>query len=325
MAFIKFINDESQYDVIAVTKSNYSDNAVRVLFADYAPSIVGGFKYYLPPRTRVMGDYSEYKYIFKNDEAGVVEFSTVDETYVEPVRDITIAVSWNDNENEDLIRPNSVKVKATPSKGASKTYTLSASNDWKQTLNDIPTEITYKVDPVDVDGYEVNSYSTSVNYSHTPIRVVRENKITELNAKATEMINDGATVELLDGTTRKFNYSTYSQMNLAAAYSSASTLMSIGQINEKVPYYTSDNKCELYYPVEIAKIYLAMGLLLTNSLTLAHQLEQMIDTMTDANAINEITLSVDCLDADHLMEFNTILGQTQNIINIISQALMPTE
>ncbi|MDD6187135.1 MAG: Cna B-type domain-containing protein [Oscillospiraceae bacterium] len=95
---------------------------------------------------------------------------TVTNTHTPEKRNITVAKEWADNNNQDGIRPNSVTVqlKANDTVVEGKVVTLSNSNSWTATFEDLPkfangTEIAYSVVETEVpEGYEV-SYSEIQN------------------------------------------------------------------------------------------------------------------------------------------------------------------
>jgi len=96
-----------------------------------------------------------------------------------PLASVTVNKVWDDNSNQDGIRPNSVTVKLlADNQDTGKTATLNADNEWTYTWtnlavkDDAGKEIVYTVDEVDVpDGYEKSVEGTTITNTHIPATV----------------------------------------------------------------------------------------------------------------------------------------------------------
>lgn len=107
------------------------------------------------------------------DDAHKVEIEMIDE-YSTEVTSATVLKVWDDSENQDGIRPDSIEV--TLSNGT--TVTLSESNGWTATIDDLPMyergeEILYTWTEGNYDGYELTGnettgYVTTLTNFHAP-------------------------------------------------------------------------------------------------------------------------------------------------------------
>ncbi|GEO57725.1 hypothetical protein LBO01_08540 [Companilactobacillus paralimentarius] len=92
---------------------------------------------------------------------------------------MTVTKSWNDENNKDGIRPDSVKVSLlADGKDTGKSITLDKGNNWTDTFKNLDKkvndkDVTYSVKENDVSGYEATSTSTDATHitiinKHTP-------------------------------------------------------------------------------------------------------------------------------------------------------------
>ena len=95
---------------------------------------------------------------------------------IEPETSITVTKTWDDNSNQDGIRPTSIDVSlyADGTAVSGKTATLSSSNSWTYTFTGLPvksngTTITYSVaETSDVTGYDASVNGFTITNTHTP-------------------------------------------------------------------------------------------------------------------------------------------------------------
>lgn len=109
-----------------------------------------------------------------------VEAYTITNSYTPEKTSVSFNVAWDDNDNQDGIRPNEVTVKlyANGNKVAGKTHELNEGNNWSGSFNGLPKfkngiEISYTVAEVTIDDYtSVMSGDATTGYtitnSHTP-------------------------------------------------------------------------------------------------------------------------------------------------------------
>ncbi len=107
------------------------------------------------------------------DDNHVIELSLTD-LYSTETTDISITKIWDDEDNQDGLRPDEIEV--TLSNGT--TVSLNEENDWSATVEDLPVyengeKITYTWSEVSVPGYELvgnetNGYVTTLTNRHVP-------------------------------------------------------------------------------------------------------------------------------------------------------------
>ncbi len=130
---------------------------------------------------RAVDDYST-AYETEVDEDGNYTF-TVTNTHTPGKTSVTVTKAWEDEDNQDGIRPGSVTVELVKTAGEDTdaetiaTGTLSSDNNWTCTFDDLDVyedgqEITYSVEEVGIEGYGSDITSEDGNFvitnTHTP-------------------------------------------------------------------------------------------------------------------------------------------------------------
>lgn len=140
--------------------------------------------------------------------------------------DYTITKVWNDNNNQDGIRPASINVALLADGEVIKTLTLTATNNWTITLTDLPKyrdggiEIVYSVTEEEIPGYESSINNSTITNTHIPSTIeitgtktwndnnnqdgIRPNNIT-INLLANGQKIASKTVSEIDNWTYKFS------------------------------------------------------------------------------------------------------------------------
>ena len=102
---------------------------------------------------------------------------TLINTHVDETKNITITKAWNDENNQDGLRPKSITAVVNGSDGSARFVQLFESQNWTTSLNNLPkykngTEIQYTVKENAIPGYETEIKQTGDSYaitnSHTP-------------------------------------------------------------------------------------------------------------------------------------------------------------
>jgi len=106
----------------------------------------------------------------------------VNNTHVPLVTVVDVVKVWNDNDNQDGVRPSEIIVVLKADGDVVGTATLNASNGWSASFSDLPVNkagkvIVYSVDEVDVANYTSvvsadGQYSFIVNNTHVPLVTV---------------------------------------------------------------------------------------------------------------------------------------------------------
>ena len=102
--------------------------------------------------------------------------TTITNTHTPEKTEVTVTKTWDDNNNQDGIRPKEIKVRllANGTKVAEETIKPDENGDWTHTFTDLPkyrdhgTEIVYTVEEVPVDKYTTSITGTTITNTHIP-------------------------------------------------------------------------------------------------------------------------------------------------------------
>ncbi|WP_178085547.1 Cna B-type domain-containing protein, partial [Streptococcus ruminantium] len=102
-----------------------------------------------------------------------VEGTNITNTHTPETTQVSGTKTWNDNNDQDGKRPQSITVNLLADGKVIKSQQVTAENDWKYTFTDLPKyangkEIVYTVEEVKVDGYETKVEGTNITNTHTP-------------------------------------------------------------------------------------------------------------------------------------------------------------
>ena len=105
-------------------------------------------------------NYTAFKTVYRVI-AGGVQFSDDESVWVEPTRDVTVQAVWDDHDDIDGLRPESVAVTVN-----GKVVMLEA-DAWSITYEAIKeSEVIEVTDAADINGYDKTINSTTVTYHH---------------------------------------------------------------------------------------------------------------------------------------------------------------
>ena len=134
---------------------------------------------------------------------------TITNTYTPEVTSVNVNKVWNDNNNQDGIRPNEIEVELLKNgQETGNTVILNADNNWADTFDNLPVyengeKITYTVKEITVSGYAVNITQNGENdftitNTHTPgVTSVTVNKVWDDKDDQDGLRPDSIEVELL--------------------------------------------------------------------------------------------------------------------------------
>ncbi len=139
---------------------------------------------------------------------------TITNSYTPEQTSVNVNKVWNDNNNQDGVRPDEIQVQLVKEVGGQKTeledkiITLSDDNQWKGTFDNLPVyengeKITYSVKEITISGYSVNITQNSENNftitnTHTPgVTSVNVNKVWDDQNDQDGLRPDSIEVELL--------------------------------------------------------------------------------------------------------------------------------
>lgn len=97
---------------------------------------------------------------------------TLINTHVDETKNITITKAWNDENNQDGLRPKSITAVVNGSDGSARFVQLLESQNWTTSLNNLPkyknsTEVQYTVKENAISGYETEIKQTGDSYTIT--------------------------------------------------------------------------------------------------------------------------------------------------------------
>ena len=154
MIKIKF-NDTIQFFTVGFSKSNN----IITLTGNDIPQLTTGFKTYKMDE-KPLGDFSEFKTVYRVLDDGV-QFSNDGSIWVEPTRDVVVQAVWDDADDAEGLRPETVAVTVN-----GKVVMLEAVA-WSITYEDIKeSEVIEVTDAADIDGYDKTINGTTVLYHH---------------------------------------------------------------------------------------------------------------------------------------------------------------
>ena len=107
-------------------------------------------------------------------------------------------------------------------------------------------------------------------------------KISQLSAVCNALIVAGADIQLADGSTQHFDYSTEDQLNISDMFSAVVLGASC------YPYQPTNGSCAVYQAADIVTIYTALAGQKTAQLTYYHQLKDYVrslETVAGADAV----------------------------------------
>lgn len=272
MGYIKFLNDDTKYEVVSINKSSYSENAVRVEFEGMKVENTHGFNFYLGNRIRSMGNYENYTHIFKNDEINAIEYSTIDEKYVSPTKDVEISISWDDEDNIDGIRPNTVEISVFINDVFSHNVLLSNSNDWKVVLYRLNVNDECYITQPDIYGYTSSIDGTTISNHHTLISDIKKNKKNDIESDSIEYYQNG--IEY-DGETYPYD------SKILEVYERALVTKSPVEYNGNI-----------LRAIDLANIYIRLEERKFYAITLADLLNEMVDQAISIEEINDIYIGM---------------------------------
>lgn len=266
-------------DALEVSFARVADNIVSLTGA---PATVGGFTL-----SRIGKDdkwnYADYTTVYRVVD-DTVFYSNDGSVYVAPTKEVKGVITWNDNDNEDGIRPKTVTVKC-----GSQSKTISAANEWKYDFGtvDVDEEVSISVEGISED-YDILVHDLDVVASYETIAFAREAKVADMNATQQSIIDNGVEVELSTGVER-FTLTLHDQSSLEALAVAAAN----GQ--PQIPWHNAneDEQCKFYSNEDMNKIIAAGQAFITYHVTYFRDLRIYIRSLNSKSDIAAVTYGME--------------------------------
>lgn len=135
-----------------------------------------------------------------------------------------------------------------------------------------------------------------------------ESKLVEISVACNKAIEAG-----VDYNDEHFSFDSNDQQNITSMLSLAI------KTGLEQPYHADGKSCKMYTAAEVIGLYIAQESNLVANQTYHNQLKLYVETLTDVDAVQEVTYGQD-LTGDYLTTYNTIIQQTQAIIEAFTKS-----
>lgn len=156
---LRYLNEKTEYPI---EFSRLSSHVVYI--TGDLPAKAKGFLLIRDKYDTVWADYSEFNTIYREMEDGV-QFSDDGSTWSEPETDFIVKATWNDEDDFEGLRPESVTVTVYKGNEVLEEAILNAENDWQKTYHDVVSAL-YSIGGEEVEGYTMNVSDLIISYYH---------------------------------------------------------------------------------------------------------------------------------------------------------------
>lgn len=275
-----------------IIRINFSDNTDKNIFND-----IHGFEIYINEETRVY-DCLEYKYIYD-----------IQDNYIEFSNKNTVYYTYYNVNNDGYV----TGIYTTDIEQSSDVLVLSGTNK-KARYPKLTLELK---DKNDCYNYKIiNTELTEVSNEEKKVLLESSKKQTLKAAKATKIneltqICQNLILSGINYNDKHYSYNYSDQNNISNLVQMAKTT------GMDVPYHADGESCELYSPTDIYAIYIAEEINVTKNTTYLNQLKAYIDTLEDADNVNNIVYGQE-LTGEYLKNLNDIMDHSQKIIEVLN-------
>ena len=170
--FVSILRDGQPFDTLVLNADNNWHNSLDGLQKYHD----GGTEYTYSVEELSINPYVSSVNVRKADNVYTVSIENI---YTPQTTNITVTKTWNDDDDRDRVRPESISVNFKIDGVIDRVLTLNAANDWSVTINNLPVyrdhgvRIEYSVEEVVPNGYQAQ-YDASgfvITNSHTPEKV----------------------------------------------------------------------------------------------------------------------------------------------------------
>lgn len=175
--YLQFKSSEKNYNIVDISKTEHV-----VTLIGNIPENTSGFEIF--NSNGKIGDYSDYKTVYRKLDNGI-QYSNDGSVWAEPTSDISVVVMWDDEDDSEGIRPESIYATLTYD-GTDYKLTLSAENGWKASVGEKETRAFSLVADA-VEGYEQHIEGLVIGMYHKVAEITLEDRVTDLEAAVCEL------------------------------------------------------------------------------------------------------------------------------------------
>lgn len=185
---------------------------------------------------------------------------TVTNNHIPAVTDVVVIKNWEDADDQDGIRPESISVQLTGSDGSSYEAKLTSENGYSRLFSGLPvyynhgSTVVYSVSEVAVDGYtaEIEKSSSGYRFTITNTHIPEITEITVNKVWEDEENRDGVRADFLRVTLRGSDGSTYiSDLTEEGGWSGTFTELPVYYNHGEKVVYTVEEDPTAYYEAEL--------------------------------------------------------------------------
>lgn len=268
MLTLKYSGEKTGYEVLF---KNVSQHVVQI--TGYFPVKQKGFMLYRDGVEEILGDYSDYKTVYREVEQGA-QFSDDESVYVTPIPRVTFSAGYGGSIDGESVQDaekyeNLVVPVPVPAEG----YEFAGWQPEIQAEGEISSDI---------------SFQALFSYVET-LDEAKEKKVAEMNEAQQQIITAGIDVTLADGTTDHFDLTDRDQMRLMGLQKQVESGV------ELISWHTSDEDehCKFYSNTDMALIAEKAMAYVTWQVTYFRDLRIYIRSLATKEDVEAVTYGMD--------------------------------
>lgn len=265
----------------------------------------------------VQGDYSAYKYIYREESNYVILTSDASDKYVAPTV-IRIQYTAGDGgsvsiESEEVITNADIITVRGCTATANSGYQFV---NWTTLAGEEVSTSTTFVPAVDADS-KSTTYVANFEVIPVPVKTldeVKAEKKQEINQTYSSALVSGTSATLSDGSTISFAINQDFINDAMAAFNLASALYGTDGIT--VPFEINQ-VCYQYQPIDVIYIYIAMQIYIVALKSLRNELLGTVDRLTAIDAVEAVTFDQSSLDETGLAGYKASMESGENMVKVL--------
>ena len=268
MLTLKYAGEKTGYEI---SFENVNEHVVQI--TGYFPVKQKGFLLYRDGVDEPLGDYTDYKTVYREVEHGA-QFSDDESVYTVPLARVTFAAGYGGSIDGELIQAAEKYedlVVPTPIPDAG--YEFSGWHPEVPTAGDIGSDVSFQA---------IFAYVETLDET-------KEKKVAEMNEAQQQIITAGIDVTLTDGTTDHFDLTDRDQMRLMGLQKQVESGM------ELISWHTSDEDehCKFYSNADMALIAEKAMAYVTWHVTYFRDLRIYIRSLATKDEVAAVTYGMD--------------------------------